>query len=538
MSHLYAKNGGSWGPYNAQVVYKKENGAWKKVSWGDVGTDSREFAYVPDSRKTINYVSLGDSIAAGHTINSSWPGEGTQYGVDGNTSTQIVELSYTDLIRDELCSIYGDANVHSVSFARSGDTVADLMSKLSHAAVISAIQKADLVSICIGANDVLEPAMSKLEDYIDTGDLTELENHIKKNLKILNTDSEVTSYNSLFRTLENINPNAKYIFTTVYNPYKYLYIEGPDSNGNGGFFGPLLSTTNGLVIDLEAFFGYDIPLIDIPKYDLGEIIRGAFYDMAIVKTLFSRVNGLGEWTEKCLETGLYIEETNEILSLNKVLKAKIAESANPNFTVVDSKMIFDLFPDNTSSSSDVDYGDLVSVEYTRNYDTAKMDWGKLWPNSSALDFWLGLAKKHLEFKTSAPWVDFRIDDFFTELVTLIVEKVIVPDVDPHPEPQGHAVLKRSFTNSLGLIKYNAGSGSYVHGDIVLKSGNLPYVQSVISGQEFYGWCSDDGLTTLVNPGSEFSDYKAESDHTLADLVSGSSIISKTPKTTTLYAKWR
>ena len=53
----------------------------------------------------ISYVSLGDSIAAGHTINSEWAsdyGEGSQYGKNGNTSTVIVPNSYTDLIQKEL----------------------------------------------------------------------------------------------------------------------------------------------------------------------------------------------------------------------------------------------------------------------------------------------------------------------------------------------------------------------------------------------------------------------------------------------------
>ena len=39
------------------------------------------------------YVSLGDSISAGHTINEDWAkdyGEVSQYGVNGNTSTVIV----------------------------------------------------------------------------------------------------------------------------------------------------------------------------------------------------------------------------------------------------------------------------------------------------------------------------------------------------------------------------------------------------------------------------------------------------------------
>lgn len=41
----------------------------------------------------LRYVSLGDSIAAGHAIDAEWAddyGEGSQYGKNGNAQTAIV----------------------------------------------------------------------------------------------------------------------------------------------------------------------------------------------------------------------------------------------------------------------------------------------------------------------------------------------------------------------------------------------------------------------------------------------------------------
>lgn len=546
MSHFLAKQGGTWGAYNAQALYKKENGSWKKCDWTELNEKSYQFEFVPQARKTINYVSLGDSIAAGHNIDDGWSatyGEGSQYGKNGNQRTTIVPNCYTDLIKKELESVYGANNVSVSSFARSGDTVADLMSKLSHEAVITAIQNADLVSICIGANDVLEPAMSHLDQYINYGDLSQLEGIVSANMKKLSGELEsgiengvtvyYTSYKDLFDRLSELNPNAKYVFTTIYNPYKYLWLK----EGKDGFFAPMLSVMPDFTIDIEGFLGINIPGVDL-KYDID--IKSAFLDMSIVKQLFSRINGLNAWVEMC------VEGTSTFDGLNRVLRKAISgyQGVNPNFSVADTKVLFDLFPNRTETSSDVDYSDLVSVEFTSTFDTAKMDWGKLWPGSDPGAFFNDLLWKYLKIENAFPsinvtdYVYFNMNGYVTELVSLVVERVVAPDVDPHPETHGHAVLKRAFTNMWGLISYDPGEGTSVHGDVVLKGGNLPYTKSTKSGTEFSAWCSDPNLTQYINPGSEFSNYKAEGSHTLTDLVNGNSVISKTPKITNLYAKWR
>ena len=55
------------------------------------------------NRTKFRYVSLGDSIAAGHSINSNWEtdyGVGSQYQENGRTETVIVPNCYTDLIKN------------------------------------------------------------------------------------------------------------------------------------------------------------------------------------------------------------------------------------------------------------------------------------------------------------------------------------------------------------------------------------------------------------------------------------------------------
>lgn len=428
------------------------------------------------------YVSLGDSIAAGHTINDDWEtiyGEDSQYGKNGRTETAIVDGCYTDLIHKDLVVKFG-GTVNTTSFARSGDTVADLMEKLNHEVVRNALAKADYVTVCIGANDVLQPALSRLYEYIEAGS-TALDNmtaDVNAGLAVLADDSNAGSYTALFNKLLAINPDAKYVFTTVYNPYKYLWID----EGADGFFKPVLST---------------IPDMTIFGIDVDGLIKNGILNTSAVKQLFNRVNNLSSWAE-----------TN-VTKLNAVLTQKIAALGRSNFMIADTKALYDTFPDRPVSNPK-HYNDLVSVEYTSGYDTMQMDWGQLYENSGgAVDFWWSIAAKY----TSTSGLD--VSGLAVDLVSQIVEKVIVPDVDPHPEWYGQYVLKRSFADALGMqdldrhtITYaaNGASGSMAAQTVVGVDG-LPSFTNLKSptftppdGHYYMGWnaAANGGSTAYSN----------------------------------------
>lgn len=429
------------------------------------------------------YVSLGDSIAVGHSIDYNWEqnyGYHTQYGENGNTSTKIVTGSYTDLIGKELENTYGAGCVSTKSFAHSGDRVNDLIGKLDHAVVRNTIKNADLVTVCIGANDILGPALSKLEDYFDIGDaaLDELAIQIEARLVSLNDDNNSTSYRALFNKLAAINPNAKYVFTNIYNPYKYLWID----EGHGGFFEPILDLVNSPI---------DLPLVNIPSF-----IKDSFLGTPAVKLLYSRVNGLGDWAEK------YISR------LNQVLQSSISryQTVNRNFILTDVKQLFEVFPDRPYAATK-NYNDLISVEYTRNYNTATMDWGRLWKGSNAGTWWGDLIWKYFVAGS------LDINGLAADIVQQTIEKVIVPDIDPHPEAYGHYVMKRSFADALGwqsLDRYtityvaNGGTGSAAN-QVVLGVDGLPsfiYLKSLsftpATGYYYTGW------STSANGGIAYS----------------------------------
>jgi len=543
MGHLYLKDDGAWAEETANLIYRKANGQWAKVDWSELEEKKYRLELL-SPKAEIHYVSFGDSIAAGHTINAEWElnyGEGSQYGKNGRTETVIVPGSYTDLIRRELVSIYGANRVSAISFARSGDTVADLMEKLSHAVVIRAIEQADIVTVCIGANDVLHPALMELENYIQTGSLADAEAWIASNMATLNDDSAATSFVSLLNRMADINPKAKYVFTTIYNPYKYLYLH----TGHNGFFGPLLNTIPDMRIDVDEAIENLFNIDDLGYWDvlawewksieltanISSLIKDGLLNIPVVQQLFDRVNNLGSWAET------YVTQLNDIIRS----KVNAYQPVNPNFAVAETKAMFDLFPDKTDSSADVDYSDLVSVEFTRTYDTAKMDWGALWRGSNAGTFWTNLAWKYLNFSIDAlpstnvwDYVSFDLEGFAADLVQQIIDKVILPDVDPHPESAGHEVLKRSFTNVWGLTKYVPNGGESVPGDVALAQRTAALTDAIRSGYRFDGWFKDEQLQQAVDLGN-LTDYAAS--HTLADLVSGSSVKEKAPKTTTLYAKW-
>lgn len=418
--------------YSAENLIVPE-GVTKKISFNGVQLWKKN-KYV--------YVSFGDSIAAGHEIDGNWEanyGTRSQYGENGNTETVIVPNCYTDLIRQQIVNEYGSANANTRSFARSGDQVHHLIEKLDHEIVKEWVRKADLVTICIGANNILAPAMQTyLEKYINAGDsaLDEFDAEIKKNLGILSAGRNEAneypdnSYGQLFDKLYKLNSKAKYILTTIYNPYKYLWIE----DGTNGFFAPLL--------DLIPDWTIEIPFTSW-GINVGELIRAGLLQTPIFRKLYDRVNGLGDWVDP------RIEKLNVVIR-NAVSEYNAYRQNQTNFKVTETKQTFDTYPDRPVSAP-IHYNDLVNVEFTRGYNVAELNWGKMWEGSNALTFWSNLATKHIEFKTSAPFFEFHLDDMAEELVAdHIVPKVIVPDIDPHPKAYGHIVLKGKFDEKFAL----------------------------------------------------------------------------------------
>ena len=419
------------------------------------------------------YVSLGDSIAAGHAINSDWEtdfGVRSQFGEGGNTSTALVPGCYTDIVGN-------DSRLHGIlrttSYAHSGDTVADLMSKLADPRVGRILANADLVTVCIGANDVLEPALMHLQEYIDTGDLSAIEAQIDANLVRLSTDSDANSYRALVDRIAALAPKAQCVYMTIYNPYKYLWLD----EGKDGFFKPVLNA---------------IPQITILGFEVDELIKAGLLNTSAIRTLYARVNGLCDWAERY------------VTALNAIISRKVP----PTGLVADVKALFDTVPDRGVSPASYRYNDLVNVEYTRGYDTMTMDWGELY-QGDVVGYWTDLATSHVDSG------GLDIEGLASQFVADVVERVIVPDIDPHPESTGHILISKAMGDALGwssLVRYtlsydaNGGGGS-VASVTVPSAGDQPAYVSVTSGgftAPGAGWYSKGWNTRADGSGTSYS----------------------------------
>lgn len=411
------------------------------------------------------YVSLGDSIAAGEAIRNepiywgdnkySW-----QYGTPGVASTTIVDLCYTDLLRKDMVKVYGDGFVYAASFARSGDRVEDLMAKIGDpnaenpTPVAKALRRSHVVTICIGANNVLQPAFSHIDEYINAGSLNAAEAEIENNFAFLSDDSNGNSYKALFDRINAlIKPGTRVVFTTVYNPYKYLHLD----EGRNGFFRELVASIPEMPINVtdivKAAMSGIVPdwiLNAFPDYvyKLGPVIQEAILDTAPFQLIFSRINGLSSWAER------YVTRLNDLIRT----KINAYKATNSNFLVAESKALFDTYPDRGGGTTT--YDQLVNVEFTRGFYLSQTDWGALWRDQYGTSeegvkaFWLDLAVKHIKTQNAFPstnvfdYVWYDMDGFANELGDLLIYKVFYPEMDVHPEEGGHAVLKEAFATAL------------------------------------------------------------------------------------------
>lgn len=397
------------------------------------------------TRRDLRYVSFGDSIAAGHAINAQWAteyGVKSQYGENGNTSTAIVPGSYADLLRKSFEEKHGAGTAKLTSFAHSGDTVSDLIDMLNDEPVKEAVAGASLITVCIGANDILGHVTDNaLNDYISSGSLDHIASKVQTSLNAL----QKGKYRTLFGRLAALNKTADVVFTTIYNPYKYLWIE----EGRNGFFKPILD----LVPDINLF-----------GFDVSGLIKDKLLEQDVVKLLFSRINGLDAWVE------------TYVTMLNDILREQITAFNNPRFKLADTKAVFDPVPDRTVTGAEKHYDELVNVEYTRGYDFSKMDWGQLYgENGDAEGYWKRLAGNHVG------WDGVDIAGLASEFVNDTRVKVVTPDIDPHPEAYGQYALSKSFEDVLGwsalprhTVSYaaNGGTGSMASQSIVALDNNL------------------------------------------------------------------
>lgn len=277
-----------------------------------------KIVFATESADTICYVSLGDSIAVGYNLPNYVKDVSD---ANGETAGQFVQDSYAFKFKTMLENKFGANNVKSTTYATSGDAGADLLEKLENETIQSTLKNADIVTICIGANDILGPALNNIDGYIlkDTASgsvsVVQMENELSAGLqKFCGDDNTQGVFDKILNKLYEINADAEYIFTNVYNPYKVF----------------------ALPTSLSSFVSY---------------------------TNFSeeKINKMGEITNVYLAGGKN-SQAQTILGLNQILQSKLQDFDKDNFVLVDTYSSFDAHTLTTTPK----YNELVYATLTKD----------------------------------------------------------------------------------------------------------------------------------------------------------------------------
>jgi lysophospholipase L1-like esterase len=177
---------------------------------------------------TVDYVALGDSIAAGYGLNET-------------------ENSYVDLISKELDS-------KTINLAVNGMTSSQLLEKLESGEYDEVLRQADFISVSIGSNDLLKPFISRVSNALGISDPDDINREVIEDIKakykgnpillfsllgelnssiinneelygfcdnfIFNNFPEILSY------IRGINSSAQVVVNNIYNPYYGVSIYG------------------------------------------------------------------------------------------------------------------------------------------------------------------------------------------------------------------------------------------------------------------------------------------------------------------------
>lgn len=140
--------------------------------------------------ETIRYLALGDSIATG-TI-TYW------------TKTK----SYAQYLYDQMRKNKPQANIIFVNLATDGDTSQHLLYKLLHWKFLQKmVEKADIITLSIGGNDIMRAA--NIPGFCQ----------INWHMADYSSTRFCTNWGKIILKMRELNPHCRIITNTLYNPY-------------------------------------------------------------------------------------------------------------------------------------------------------------------------------------------------------------------------------------------------------------------------------------------------------------------------------
>jgi lysophospholipase L1-like esterase len=201
------------------------------------------------------YVALGDSIPDGYYNTSLW-----NY-LSGGTNS----YSYIEQFRDAL----GILSTNYYDESVSGYNSIDVRNQLSNTSIQALIAKADVITLCVGGNDIMDAAprtLSGLDKY-----------NVDWAVADQGRDNFEANWVSIVDGIEELNPDVTLIVMTVYNTYRttetiYETADSYFEDTAAGNYG-----LNYIIRNTESL--YDAQLADEFDYRVADVYH-AFNDSA------------------------------------------------------------------------------------------------------------------------------------------------------------------------------------------------------------------------------------------------------------------
>lgn len=293
-----------------------------------------------NTKSNINIVAFGDSISAGYG-----PQNSEMYSYYNNYvigRTKINEKCFSYVLANSLRK--EEVTIDAISYAQSGDTTTDFINKLNdrktYPDLLTDTSRADIITLCIGANNVLAPTLDNLSDLMigamATDDL--------ETLLIAGYNKFKDDYtNSIIPVLTR--SNAQIYVMTIYDPFKYASLLD-------------INMTGELQIDLTAFQEKFIEVKNLAiKYlnKINDYIKSQLFDNVFVVDINSYFDKISK-----ADYGLYLNvDTSKItLEINNFLDLMTLETTlasniyfDPHPTIYGQEYIASLFFDAISKNN-------------------------------------------------------------------------------------------------------------------------------------------------------------------------------------------
>ena len=220
-----------------------------------------------------------------------------------------------------------NTNTQFTNYGVSGDTSTDLLGKLNVEGVDA---EADIVTLCIGANNILGTSFSYLGSY-----LTDSTNTTKTAYEQA-LDAGVANFRNDYPAILEKLAGKKVVVMTVYNPYKYTSLMDIDISGiPSNYQGMVAGSISGYDAKFQEMLGMSMTSLE----EINNIIRQSANEDIVVVDIWTYFNGLTEEEYKDYinaDLSKIVSNTADLMPLMQGnfsnLLTKVVDNADPHPT--------------------------------------------------------------------------------------------------------------------------------------------------------------------------------------------------------------